>query len=350
MGSPVKANPSLEEKSDSTDGTSQEVSGKTPPHASLSDSQMNSMFDSLSLDQKLAMLKLYQESEEKKSMQTKVSTAPVNYVRVEVPSLPIFSGEGKGHASYTLWRYELKCLIDNPELSQTSIWQAVRKSVKGLASEVLMHLGGKSSLQELVNKYDVHFGNTLSLEQLLQDFGKTEQTVDQSITSWGCQLEDLIQEIKTKSTFLPDTLADMLRSKFWSGLRSQHLKEALRPSFDQKFSYEDLVKKARTIETETEKLPLACTNKKVQSSQQAVTDSNKLDEILRQLRALDGRVQKIENQKSRPELNSKSERHVLKKPSHEKRVRPFQGQKGVCWECGDPQHKYWQCQSQQLKE
>ena len=58
------------------------------------------------------------------------SGGPVSYVKVEAPFLPSFTGESNSATSYNLWKYELKCLVSNPEVSRTSIMQAVRKSRK----------------------------------------------------------------------------------------------------------------------------------------------------------------------------------------------------------------------------
>lgn len=324
-----------------------------PPPPSESELQMADMFDNMSLKQKLAMLKLFQDSETSHTSQqavpatiaqgqiqsTSSTSAQTSYIKVEVPSLPVFSGEGKGHASYNLWKYELKCLMENPEVSRTSIWQAVRKSAKGLASEVLMCLGEKPSLTLLLEKFDSHFGNTRSLEQLLQEFYLAQQDADQSCTAWGCKLEELMLEIRDKGTFSIETTSDMLRSKFWTGLKSERTKAALRHRFDAGDTFEDLLKKARITETEVQN-PQAV--RKVQTQQQNVSETDKkLDDILRRLSALDGRIQKIEN---KPTEDRSTERRYQERGAKSiQKKSKYYGTKGICWNCGDKQHKMWDC-------
>lgn len=317
--------------------------------SSEADLQMAGMFDAMPLAQKLEMLKLFQDKDSqakqnahKESLAAGASgsmAAPVGYVRVEVPSLPRFAGEGKGHASYSLWRFELKCLIDNPEVSRTSIWQAVRKSLTGLASELMICLGGSPTLEALLQKFDSHFANSKTLEQLLQEFYIAQQQQDQSCTAWGCHLEELMVNIQEKGTFSTETAKIMLRSKFFTGLRSEKLKAALRHRLDTDDTFEDLLKKARMLDSEIEQPQVS---KKVQS-QQHVTSSleGKIDEMLHQLRTLDGRVQKIENQNAsakpaKPDTDARKTKYSVRKMK-------FYGTKGICWQCGDKRHKLGTC-------
>ena len=89
------------------------------------------------------------------------STTPTPYIRVEVPTLPNFSGEGKGvQSSYTHWHYQLAYYIEDLNISRSSIWQAVHKSVKGPAADVLVHLGHNATLDTLIQKFDTLFGST----------------------------------------------------------------------------------------------------------------------------------------------------------------------------------------------
>lgn len=58
----------------------------------------------------------------------------------QFPKIPFFSGDSKTDATYDVWRYEVECLYQEsyrPDVIQ----QAIRRSLKGEASRVVMHLG-----------------------------------------------------------------------------------------------------------------------------------------------------------------------------------------------------------------
>jgi hypothetical protein len=343
--------------------TSDKKDGADPAKLkAAADQQMAAMFDSMSLEQKLIMLNLYntQKPSETAGTGAKPKTgsayyAPssglaqppglggaVSYVRVEPPFLPTFSGEGKAHTSYNLWKFELKCLMDNPDVSQASIKQAVRKSVKGLAADVLMCLGETASLHALIQKFDSHFGNTKTQEQLLQQFFRAEQGEDQSCTAWGCELEELMYIIRDKNVFSLETTNDMLRSKFWTGLRSERVKEALRHHVHNGETFESLLRQARIVDSEVSSSEASRPQKtKPQQHQQQVGADGKLDEILRQLRSLDGRVQKIEKLHASDKPTTSRNESQAKQPP--KKKSKFYGIKGICWHCGDKEHRMWEC-------
>lgn len=224
-------------------------------------------------------------------------TDSVKYIRVDTPRLPTFSGD-KGETKHSQWRSELECLRADKTLNQHSIWQAVRRSVKGAAAEVVSNMSTTSTLAQLIAKFDVRFGNAQTLEQLLQDFYTTGQQQSESVVNWGCRLEDMMSLIEKVGNFSPAASEEMLRGKFWSGLKSEYVRSALRHRFDCGDKLEVLIKKARVIEKEQSEK-----TSKSQSCQQNVSEdpiARKLDEILQQMRALDGRVQKIERHNNPP--------------------------------------------------
>lgn len=263
------------------------------------------------------------------------AAAATTYVRVEVPTLPNFSGEGKGtQSSYNLWHYQLTHYIEDLHVSRSSIWQAVHKSVKGLAAEVVMHLGKDVSLETLVAKFDILFGSTKTLEQLLQQFYAAEQSETESITAWGCNLQNLLSDIKKKSGFTYEMLQEMIRNKFWTGLNNKHIKEALRHRYDNNTPFEELLRQARIVESETSHKTSG-----MSAAQQVESSDKKLDEVLKLVRSFDGRLKNVESRQQKfPEKGtSVSSFKQASAPSDKNRDR-FRGRYGVCHRCGDPGH------------
>ena len=68
---------------------------------------------------------------------------------------------------------------------------------------------------------------------------------------WVCRLETILPKLPV-GTFTPDGSRDMLRTKFYSGLRLSVMRNALRHSFDGGATYEDLLVAARVAEREHE--------------------------------------------------------------------------------------------------
>ncbi len=161
--------------------------------------------------------------------------------------IPQFSGDGaKGELTYPQWKYEVKCLILEGQ-KPAVITHAIRRSLRGTAAEVMRNLGDSPSVDEVLSKFDVTFGNVLSIEQLFQEFYSTKQKDGESIPIWSCRLEDIITQLREQGCIGPDSGKDMVRSKFWSGLRYEEVKAASRHVFDSGTCYEALYKYVRTV-------------------------------------------------------------------------------------------------------
>ncbi len=164
--------------------------------------------------------------------------------------IPAFSGDGgKGELTYSQWRYEVKCLTLEG-IKPAAISHVIRRSVRGTAAEVFRYLGVNPSVDDILSKFDITFGNVMSVEQLFQEFYTTTQRQGESIQVWGCRLEDLFTQLRDKGCVSTAAGKEMLRSKFWSGLRDEKIRVASRYKFDSGESYEELYKYARTIQAE----------------------------------------------------------------------------------------------------
>ena len=242
----------------------------------------------------------------------------VKFVRLEQPHLPVFSGEDKGDSNYTLWRHDVKCLIDDGSIPNSAKWQAIRKSLKGMAAGELVTLGEYPTTARLLEKFDALFGNTQSLEQVLQDLYLSKQEGTESISSWGYRLEVMIAKVQGFGKFSQNTCMEMLKSKFWVGLANEQVKSALRHKFDQGQSFEQLLKYARSVHLES-----ADKYSKTTSVQQHQQTIDKLSSIINSLKGLDSRIAKLEKHDKASHDAPSSE---MPKPSI------------ICHHCGEPGH------------
>ncbi|CAG2185179.1 unnamed protein product [Mytilus edulis] len=106
----------------------------------------------------IALLKLLKKEE--RSLKPKVKDEPSKHTKYrDPPRISNFSGNNtKGETSYELWRYEVTGLMADKLYDQENINYAVRRSLKGDAGMVAMHLGAKASIPDILHKLDSIYG------------------------------------------------------------------------------------------------------------------------------------------------------------------------------------------------
>ena len=159
--------------------------------------------------------------------------------------------------------------------------QCIRRSLKSTASSVLLNLDVSVKAKDVVDKFEVVFGNILPSEMVLEEFYTARQKESESVVAWGCRVESVLKKAKEQGTIY-DT-EDMARTKFWSGLGEDKVKTGLRHMFDSGSSFQDLFRKARQLEHEFQ---VKSVKVKVQS-----VETTKLDKIM-------GRLDSLEKQMS----------------------------------------------------
>ena len=241
-------------------------------------------------------------------------------VHANPPRLPNFSGDNiKGDVSYSVWKYEVDCLRRDPAQNSSLLLQSIRRSVRGTAADVLTYLGQSVTVDEILDKYDVVFGDVLDSEQIMEKFYSAHQDSKENIAVWGCRIEDILSKAKKVGAVTDRGAQRMMQEKFWSGLYNPNVKAALRHHHDAKMEYHQLFRCARSIEAEFES--------KTQSPkcQQIVTDQkssdkspDKLDQILAELLKVNKRVDELETKRSYPRSGPRrcykcqSENHIIK--------------------------------------
>ena len=169
-----------------------------------------------------------------------------------------FSGDcSKSEVSFEQWRFEVRGLIRDKIYPEPVILQTLRRSLRGSAADVFLHMGDEASLNDVVSKLERIFGNILSQEAVLEQFYSAKQLESESVAAWSCRIEDLRSKLqgktgdpKSTSLISVDAAKTMTRTKFCSGSRPGNVKNAIRHTFDAKASYEDLLVAARVAEQE----------------------------------------------------------------------------------------------------
>ena len=238
-----------------------------------------------------------------------------------------FSGDGnKGEVSFAQWRFEVRGLVRDKIFSEPVIAQTLRRSLRGTAADVLLHMGESVKIDEVIDKMDKVFGNILPFEAVLEQFYSAKQLAAESVAVWACRLEDILSKLKTP-LFSKGVCSGL---NFTRGLRPGCLKNVLRHSFDGGSNYDDLLVAARVAELEEEQEKKAT----AREQQSVVVDTGmaaKLDKVLASLETMQSRLDRLER---------KEQRTPPSQPPNKQRTRSFTGN---CYGCGQTGHIKSRC-------
>ena len=171
----------------------------------------------------------------------------------QVPRIPQFSGDDppqKGDVTYREWRYEVQCLMNDPEIKETTIIQSIRRSLRGTAKTMLIPLGEKARVREILDKLNILFGEVSNNGMIMQEFFNAYQFPGECATSFGCRLESMLQNAIESGYLNKSSKNDLLRHKFWTSLSSERLKSQTRHKYDTLTNYDHLLLEIRRVEKE----------------------------------------------------------------------------------------------------
>lgn len=268
---------------------------------------------------------------------------PPTLFATHVPHLPTFSGNvTKGEVSFQRWKYEVKCLKKSA-LQENIILQAIRRSLRSTPADVLTWMGESATVDDILHKLEGLYGTVLSGEALIQKFYSERMLPDESVTSWGCRLEEILSQAVALGKVEPPSMNGMLKAKFWSDLSDDRLKNATRHKVDMIDSFTQLCMEVRAVEQELKERDGKRSSKPVRQGQsQAIQESTnkkgdgKQDELLAMIRSLTQKVDRLE------EKVNNQRRLPLDNPRvHQIQPRPTDSSvKGeiVCFRCGHTGH------------
>ena len=91
----------------------------------------------------------------------------------KVPRIPHFSGGDppqKGDVIYMEWSNEVHCLMNDPEIKETTFNKSIRRSLRGTAKTMFMPLGEKARVREILDKLNILFGEVSNNGMIMQEF------------------------------------------------------------------------------------------------------------------------------------------------------------------------------------
>lgn len=167
------------------------------------------------------------------------------------PRLPNFSGaKEKDSTPYEVWRYEVECMATTGLYNNAMIGEAIRRSLKGDAAKIAMRMGVGIAPAELIKKFNGLYDTVASDASILTQFYTSVQSEDEDVAAWAIRLEDTIQRVEKEGLISKGTKFEMLRTKLWSGLLDDQLKQVTRYKYDTTRDYDQLVVEIRKIEQE----------------------------------------------------------------------------------------------------
>jgi len=168
-----------------------------------------------------------------------------------VPHISTFSGNSsKTDVSYEAWKFEVKCLLNDRTCNKDLLLQGVRKSLRGEAARLSMHLGENASVERIVEKLEGVYGIVETGSTLLQRFYNSKQEPDETIASYSCRIEEIVSRAIDRGVLSRRQAEEMLRTKLWSGLKNERVRNAIRFKFDQITNFDTLRAELRCLEQE----------------------------------------------------------------------------------------------------
>ena len=87
----------------------------------------------------------------------------------------------------------LEQIEGDPSYSSHSLVLRIRKSLRGTARKIKTNLGDRASVMDILRKCDTLFGDVSNYGMIMQEFFNATQREDESITSFSCRLEGILQ-------------------------------------------------------------------------------------------------------------------------------------------------------------
>ena len=124
------------------------------------------------------------------------------------------------------------------------------------------------------------FGNVATNESVMQYFYNENQKAAENLTTFACRLEALLQVAVENGHVTQVARNDMLRSKFWTGLRDEKLKILTRNKYDSILDFNRLLREVRSVDLELTASNSVPTPAQVSQQQSCNTRKIKMTEIV----------------------------------------------------------------------
>lgn len=151
---------------------------------------------------------------------TTSATATTTVTTTQQQRISLFYGDNiKGEATYAQWVYEVKCLLLEKTHKPEALAQAIRRSLRGEASNLARRLGIGATIPQILEKIESVYGEVDTKEHLLAKFYSAKQEENEDVATWSCRLEDILSTAVERKLVDSNNVNEMLRNMFWQGLK-----------------------------------------------------------------------------------------------------------------------------------
>ena len=119
-------------------------------------------------------------------------------LRTNIPKVSIFSGErgeggvphlSNGHMSYSPSRRTY---------SESALREGIQRSLRGAAVDTVCNMGPEATLDSIIKKFSIIYGNVKSYDSLMGDFYCASQGEEETVTSFATCIEGLLSYVRDK--------------------------------------------------------------------------------------------------------------------------------------------------------
>lgn len=176
--------------------------------------------------------------------------------------------------------------------------QAIRKSLRGTARQMLIPLVERATSQAILYKLDIWFGNVSTNEHIMEKFYTAYQQEGESVTAFASKLEMLLQIAINNGHVTPLARNDMLRSKVWTSLSNESLKSQTRHKYDSIKDFHLLMREIRMVDLELSAKDNKTPKAKVQnqSLQLSLPNNDKIEKLSEQMEKVLKKINDLKGQ------------------------------------------------------
>ena len=102
----------------------------------------------------------------------------------------------KGEASFEHWLYELQSL--RMTYNESALREGIQRSLKGAAVDTVCNMGPEDTLDSIIKKFYIIYGNVKSYDILMGDFYCANQGEEETVTSFATCIEGLLSYVRDK--------------------------------------------------------------------------------------------------------------------------------------------------------
>ena len=102
----------------------------------------------------------------------------------------------EGEASVEQWSYELQSL--RRTYSESALREGIQISLRGAAADTVHNMGPEVTLDSIIKKFSIFYGNVKSYDILMGDFYHANQGEEETVTSFATCIEGLLSYVRDK--------------------------------------------------------------------------------------------------------------------------------------------------------